>query len=128
MAGDSHGQHFQDVGGGGVDEHSDKLQTDHDGQQVVQQVIHVMEIAGRGEHLIDFQSQGSQQGNDGDDGDDPLNDVQSPAEQMVYSMLPSGQLVDVGLNLGIVGMGNVVMGHGDSSSCLGWFYSTLKNR
>ena len=35
MTGDSHRQHFQNAGGGGVDEHTHKLQTDHHVQNVV---------------------------------------------------------------------------------------------
>ena len=77
----------------------------------MQQMIHFPEVTYIGEHLVDFQSQGGQKGQNGDQRDDTLNDVQGPAEQMFGGSVPAGDLVNVGLNLRVIGMGDVVMAH-----------------
>ena len=57
MAGDGHGQHLQDVGRGGVDEHPHKLQPHHDGQQVVQHMPRVRQILRVHHRFVNFRSQ-----------------------------------------------------------------------
>ena len=56
MPGDGHGEHLQNVGGGGIDEHSHKFQTHHNGQNVMQHGLHVGKIgrAGR-DHMRQLQ-------------------------------------------------------------------------
>ena len=75
MTGGGHDQHLQRVAGGHIDQHTHKFQTDHNGQNVVQEVGQIVKIGIYGDHLIDFQTQEDQQDNDGQRCDQKLQNV-----------------------------------------------------
>ena len=128
MTGDSHGKDLQNVGGGGVDKHSYKLQAHHDAQQVVQHVAYIGEIlrAG-GEHTKNLNTQSAQQSDDGDNGDETLNDVQDPTEKMLRMAIPFFQLFDSLLGFRVqIFCWNFVMAQNNPSDTFLLFY--WKNR
>ena len=110
MAGNGHGEHFQNVGRGGVHQHSHKFQAHHNGQQVVQHVIDIGKIRFVGEHVENFNSQCTQQGNDGNTRNDLLHNPQNSAENMFHSAVMLGSFLKMGLNFGVIGCGDVTHG------------------
>ena len=117
MAGDSHSQNLQNVGGSGVNEHTHKLQTDHDGQQIVQHMAYIIEISGFCEHLVDFQAQGGKQCQNGQRGNEALYNMQHSAEKMLRAVVVPFQLFQIfpGFRIQLVLVGGVVaQGHSSS--------------
>ena len=59
-------------------------------------------------HMVKLQSQRTQQGKDGHDSDEPFDVMQHPAQSVIHDAVPVDSLVDLLLNLRIVGMGNFI--------------------
>ena len=124
MAGNCHGQHLQNVGGGGVDQHSYKLQTHHNGQQIVEHMVHFREIAAAGgKHMVKLQGQGADKRNHGNGRNELLHNMQETAEQVLNITVPLHHPLNIGLDLGVVRM-MVLMAHGKSSRFLGCYHYT----
>lgn len=83
VTGDGYGEHLQNVGGGGVNQHPHEFQSHHDGQQVMEHVADVGKICRPfGDHVHYLNAQRAHQRNEGDPGNDPLHDLQRPAEKL----------------------------------------------
>jgi hypothetical protein len=77
----------------------------------MEHIMDIRKVSGTGgDHPVDLQSQGSQQGDNGDDGNDALDDMQNPAENYVRTVIPAGGFFDIGLDFWVIGLGG--MAHG----------------
>ena len=76
LTGDGHDQHLQRVGRSQVDEHPHKLQTDHDGQNVMEEGVQVHKIIRLREHLVDLYAHHEDQNDQRENGNGKLQKMQ----------------------------------------------------
>ena len=74
-------------------------------------MIHVGKIAPVREHMVHLNAQCAQQGQNRQHSDDPLQKVQDPAEHMLHPAIPLGQLLDVGIQVGVSNFWMVMIAH-----------------